>query len=112
MVGDFFRDNIMFDQQSTKYEKPFKDFSVFYENMTENFYRSKNDPYIFPIKMTDDVMKLLPPTAVFTGEFDFFRRDACAFAERLQKNKRLYAFFIESGLNHASPFTSPCESQY
>jgi len=56
---------------------------VFYRNMSKNFEESFDDPYIYPIKMHDDVIKKLPPTVVFTGEFDCFRRDSHRFAQRL-----------------------------
>ena len=56
---------------------------VFYKNMSEDFEQSLDDPYIYPVKMPDDVIKKLPPTAVFTGEFDCFRRDSHRFSKRL-----------------------------
>ena len=50
--------------------------------MTQGSY-DLNDTYVFPIKMTDDVMKQLPVTAIFTSDFDFLFKDAIKLAERL-----------------------------
>jgi len=52
--------------------------------------------------MADEVMAQLPMTAVFTSEFDSFRRCSTNFAEKLHKNGRLCEFVIHPGLNHPS----------
>ena len=53
---------------------------VFYRNMSADFIESMDDPYIYPIKMSEETIRKLPPTVVVTGEFDCFRRDSAKFA--------------------------------
>lgn len=44
----------------------------------------KDDPQLYPGKMPLDSLKMMPPTIVTTGEFDFLRRDALFLIERLK----------------------------
>ena len=61
---------------------------------------AESDPLLFPGKMDDKYVKLLPPTAMFTSEFDFCRRDAILFAERLKKHGKLLGIQDIPGCAH------------
>ena len=50
--------------------------------------------------MSDDILKLYPPTVIWTSEFDILRRDNEKFAERLKKVKRFGGMGIMPGVMH------------
>lgn len=43
-----------------------------------------NDEQLYPGKASDDILKLYPPTVVWTSEYDFLRRCNEDFAARLK----------------------------
>ena len=45
-------------------------------------------------------MSKLPPTIIFTGEFDFLRRDAIAMIKRLEQAGTLLDYFSMAGGDH------------
>ena len=47
-----------------------------------------------------ELCKQLPPTAVFTSEFDFLRGDALLFAEKLEKAGKLLGLQDMPGGSH------------
>lgn len=49
----------------------------------------KKDPILFPGLMSQDNTNKLPPTIVITSEFDYLRRDALKFIDKLKKAERL-----------------------
>jgi len=51
----------------------------------------------------EDVKKL-PPTALFTGEFDFCRRDALMFAEKLKAAGKFLGMQDMPGTTHGYEF--------
>ena len=93
----------------TPYELSFKNMDMFYEMMGGK--DSSDDPYIYPIKMSDEVMKKIPQTVVLTSEFDCYKRDAIRLAQRLNSHGRLLEFCIHPGLNHGSPILFPSDSE-
>ena len=70
-----------------------------------------DDANIYPIKMSDEIMKRLPQTVVLTSEFDCYKRDATRLAQRLNSHSRLLEFCIHPGLNHGSPLLFPSDSE-
>jgi acetyl esterase/lipase len=65
--------------------------------------------------MSETVLVQLPKTVIFTGEFEAFRRDATAFAQRLSQADKLADFCVHPGINHAYPMTggdSPASEKF
>lgn len=77
-----------------------------------NFEQQKDDPYLYSIKMPDEIAKQLPMTAVFTSEFDCFRRCSTNFAEKLHRHGRLLELVIHPGLNHVSGMHLTDDTEY
>ena len=50
-------------------------------------------------------MKKMPMTAVWTGEFDFYRRDNVAYAEKLKKAGKLIDVSVMPGMSHGYNIT-------
>ena len=80
--------------------------------LSEDLVTQRNDPYIYPIKMQNDVIKKLPNTLILTSEFDFYRRDSSKLAEKLHEFGRLIDFGVLPGLNHGSIMLLPSSSEY
>lgn len=49
----------------------------------------KNDPYIFPNLMGDEVASKMPKSVVFSTEFDFYLGGSLELAGLLKKNGKL-----------------------
>ena len=96
----------------TSYELGTRDQDVVYGYMSTDLERQRNDPLIYPIKMSDEVIKQLPRAFILTSEFDFYRRDSSKIAARFHKLGRLIDFVVLPGLNHASPLIFPSKSKY
>ena len=94
----------------TSYETAFRDQDKFYEAMSMDLDKQRDDPYIYPIKMHDSVLKRLPKTVIITSEFDCYRSDSSKMAARLFKFGKLAEFVVHPGLNHGSPLLVPSES--
>lgn len=71
--------------------------------MSTNFEEQLSDPFIYPCLMPPETLSKLPMTAIFTGEFDSFRRDSQNFAQKLASVNRLTDFVIHPGLSHDAP---------
>lgn len=61
---------------------------------------SLNDPKIFPNEMSDVIAEKLPPTVIFTSEFDIFRFAAEELAGKLKKNGVLLDYCCQPGTIH------------
>ena len=64
----------------------------------------KSDPLLFPDKASDEILRKMPPTIVWEGEFDMFITEASRIAARLQGAGRLLEFVVIPGIKHASAF--------
>lgn len=62
---------------------------------------ANNDPFLYPGKMPEQDVAKLPPTALFTAEWDYCRRDAYAFAKRLKRHGNLIGLSDMPGQAHA-----------
>ena len=71
-----------------------------YKLHATDFENQKNDDQLYPGRASDDILKKYPPTVIWTGEFDFLRRDNEAFGERLKKFGKLAAFSNMPGVFH------------
>lgn len=65
-----------------------------YSCLADDLTKQMNDPYIFPMKMKNEYMNKIPPMAIQTAEFDFFRKDAEKFASRLRNHGKLLDIVI------------------
>ena len=61
---------------------------------------AENDVHLLPGRMSIDDCKLLPKTAIFTSEFDFLRRDALAFAEKMKQTDKFLGLHDMPGATH------------
>jgi len=73
---------------------------------------TRENLYMFPGKASLAQVKKLPPTVVFTAEFDFYRVDAIDIAEKLQKAGKLLDFGDYGGCDHGFQFTSGAIEKY
>ena len=60
----------------------------------------KNDPTIWTNLMGDTLAKKVPPTIIYTLEFDFYRRMAEESAELYRRNGKLLDYGVLSGVYH------------
>lgn len=69
--------------QLKPYENPaaFCNTSV-YKLLATDIDNQKNDTDLYPGKISDEFMKKVPPFAIWTSEFDFYRRDNIELARR------------------------------
>lgn len=112
MIGNHFVSGKVPESEWTTCERNFVRMQrSFYQHMSTDFDAQKDDPLIYPCTMDAATLLKLPPTAIFTGEFDAFRRDADAFAARLASVGRLADFCIHPGLNHDAPVAASPESE-
>ena len=56
--------------------------------------------YVFPGKASMAQVAKLPPTVVFTAEYDFYRPDAMEFAQKLKKAGKLLDYGDYGGCDH------------
>lgn len=71
---------------------------AFYNNLVDDVDKEVNNPYIYPGKMPEEYLQVMPKTVVFTAEFDIFRRDAIAYINRLKGVDRLLDYYSQSGV--------------
>ena len=53
-----------------------------YKMLATDYEGQKNDADLYPGKISDEILKKVPPFAVWTSEFDEYRRDSVKLAER------------------------------
>lgn len=62
--------------------------------------KERENPYLCPGRMPEAQLRKLPPTIVYTSEFDFLRRDAIHFIDRLRAADRLLDYYSHPGEGH------------
>jgi len=60
------------------------------------------DPLLFPSKAPDSLLKEVPPTVIFSAEFDMFITETERMARRLRQNGRLLDLCTIPGIGHGS----------
>ena len=60
------------------------------------------NPLLFPSKAPDSLLKEMPPTVIFSAEFDMFITETDRMARRLRQNGRLLDLCTIPGIGHAS----------
>lgn len=72
-----------------------------FSRMVVNKFRG--NPDVFPVHISDEMAKRMPPTLITTREFDLFRRDCEQYGALMRKNKRLLMdVYIQPGTSHMS----------
>ena len=64
----------------------------------------KDDPLLFPGHADDNTLRKMPPTVVWSTEFDLYSTETIRFANRLRFAGRLLEFVSIPGANHSSGF--------
>ena len=72
-----------------------------YELLATDQENQKNDPYIFPNLMGDEIAAKMPMSIVFSTEFDFYLGGSLELATLLKRNGRLLDLCISPGAQHA-----------
>ena len=88
------------EQINTQFEPPADIQTAVFKLHATNFEAQKNDDQLYPGKLSDKMMKKLPMMAVFTSEFDFYRRDCLKYADRLKKAGKLIDISDMPGVIH------------
>jgi acetyl esterase/lipase len=65
--------------------------------------------YVFPGKASMAQVARLPPTVVFTAEYDFYRPDGMEFAQKLKKAGKLLDYGDYGGCDHGFQFIKDAE---
>ena len=62
----------------------------------------KDDAMLYPGKADEKLLKKMPPTIVWSAEFDYYITEATRFASRLREAGRLLEFVVIPGAKHES----------
>ena len=63
-----------------------------------------SDPLLFPGKAGDDLIQKMPPTVIFSAEFDMFVTETERMARRMRNNGRLLDLCSLPGNNNNNMF--------
>jgi len=72
-----------------------------YRMLASDYDNQQRDAQLYPGRASDDLLKKVPPFALWTSEFDFLRRDSLALAERGKKLGKLLDISDIPGVMHA-----------
>ena len=72
--------------------------------IASDFEKQKSDPLLFPSKAPDDLLQRMPPTIIWSAEFDMFLTETLRIANRLRACGRLLELAVLPGIKHASNF--------
>ena len=67
-----------------------------------NFEEQKSDPLLFPSKASDEILSKMPPTIIWSAEFDMFLTETLRMANRMRACGRLLELVVLPGIKHAS----------
>ena len=70
--------------------------------IASDFEKQKSDPILFPAKASDELLEKMPPTIIWSAEFDMFLTETLRMANRLRACGRLLELAILPGIKHAS----------
>jgi len=82
-----------FNQESMK---------VMWKYIAKDLKEDWTNPLLFPSKAPDSMMKEMPPTVIFSAEFDMFITETDRMARRLRQNGRLLDLCTIPGIGHGS----------
>ena len=61
-----------------------------------------SDPLLFPSKASDELIQKMPPTVIFSAEFDIFITETERMARRMRQNGRLLELCTMPGVTHGA----------
>ena len=64
----------------------------------------KSDPLLFPSKASDALLQKMPPTIIWSAEFDMFLTETLRIGNRMRACGRLLELAVLPGIKHASNF--------
>jgi len=74
--------------------------------LAQNIDQQWGDPLLFPSKSPDCLIQKMPPTVIFSAEFDIFVTETERMARRMRSNGRLLDFCSLPGCGHGSYFNA------
>lgn len=77
--------NVPFEQLNFSEKVGFGDMQNLYKMLATDWDKQQSDFHLLPGRMPAEMLKKLPPTIVFTSEFDMIRRDAVKFISRMEE---------------------------
>lgn len=96
---------LMDETQHTPKEElaPYEDaaqLTSIYKLLATDFDNQQNDDQLYPGRLSESLLKKVPPFAVWTSEFDFYLRDNKKIAEMGKKHGKLLDISIMPGVVH------------
>jgi len=82
-----------------------------YGLLATDFDNQQNDSDLYPGRITNEFMKKIPPFAIWTSEFDFYRRDNRKLAERGKVCGKLLDISDMPGVMHGWMMTNYDEKE-
>lgn len=70
----------------------------YYQLHATDIENQQDDDQLFPGRTSDEILKMYPPTVIWTSEFDFLRRDNEIFFERLNILNKLAEYSSMPGV--------------
>ena len=67
-----------------------------------DFEQQKTSPYLFPGKVSEELLEKFPPTIIIGAEFDGFITEYTRFSSRIRRAGRLLEFVVLPGCTHIS----------
>lgn len=86
--------------QLTSVEHSAVSLTSMYKLLATDFDKQQNDTNLFPGRCSDEELKKLPPFAIWTSEFDFYRRDNIKMGDRAKKVGKLLDISDMPGVIH------------
>jgi len=101
MISDYFFTD---PAAMTAEERDIKDqgMRVIWKSIAKDLKDDWSDPLLFPGKATDQLIQKMPPTVIFSAEFDMFVTETERMARRMRSNGRLLELCSLPGIGHAS----------
>jgi len=101
MISDyFFSDPIAMTAEERDIEA--QGMRVIWKSVAKDLTADWSNPLLFPAKASDKLIQKMPPTVIFSAEFDMFITETERMARRMRSNGRLLEFCCLPGIGHAS----------
>ena len=78
----------------------FKGMHLMWKYIAKDLDADWKDPHLFPSKASDELIKKMPPTIIFSAEFDIFITESERMARRMRQNGKLLEFCCIPGISH------------
>jgi len=81
------------------WEEIWKEYNTsFFRMMAVNYEKQQKDSSLYPLRAAN--YRSMPPTVIFTSEFDYCRREAIILKEKLEQGGKLLDFSDIPGVGH------------